>query len=76
MPSGLTFGFLEYGVRTLFKNLDSFHLYRIIYRFIRLGSSVYGNHMSLVVPLSSNKLRSAQAHPCSTLQYCSLGQIM
>ncbi len=35
MPSGLTFGVLEYGVRTLFKNLDSFHLYRIIYRFIR-----------------------------------------
>ncbi len=35
MPPGLTFGFLEYGVRTLFKNLASFQLYRIIYRFIR-----------------------------------------
>jgi hypothetical protein len=48
MPSGLTFGFLEYGVRTLFKNLDSFHLNRIIYRFILYITYGWG-HLSMAI---------------------------
>ncbi len=48
MPSGLTFGFHEYGVRTLLKNLDSFYLYRIIYRFLRYITYGWG-HLSMAI---------------------------